>query len=164
MHYLIALMLAFLSLLAVSYPLLKTRERGGQSPALSNAKERLGRKVEDAFDDIDRLQMEFELGVIERQEYQQQMDDLRRVAAVSLHAYEEEAQEESTERPLSKTGMTCWKSASGFAASPNVAKTASLREQAAPHPSLPAGSDGGRNPVFALRRRSEPHRIHRPRH
>ncbi len=92
MHYLIALMLAFLSLLVVSYPLLKTRERGGQSKALSNAKERLGRKVEDAFDDIDRLQMEFELGVIERQEYQQQMDDLRRVAAVSLHAYEEEAQ------------------------------------------------------------------------
>ena len=92
MHYLIALMLAFLSLLAVSYPLLKAREREDQSKALSNAKERLGRKVEDAFDDIDRLQMEFELGVIERQEYQQQMDDLRRVAAVSLHAYEEEAQ------------------------------------------------------------------------
>ena len=92
MHYLIALMLALLSLLVVSYPLLKTRQREGLSPAPSNDKDQSARNVEDAFDDIDRLQMEFELGVIELQEYQQQMDDLRRVAAVSLRAYEEEAQ------------------------------------------------------------------------
>lgn len=102
MHYLIALMLALLSLLVVSYPLLKARQREAPSPEPSYTKDRLGRKVEDAFDDIDRLQMEFELGVIERQEYQQQMDDLRRVAAVSLRAYEEEAQGEIDEAPTPK--------------------------------------------------------------
>ena len=92
MHYLIALLLALLSLLVVSYPLLKTRQREGQHEATLDAKDQPARSVEDAFDDIDRLQMEFELGVIELQEYQQQMDDLRHIAAVSLRAYEEEAQ------------------------------------------------------------------------
>ena len=102
MHYLIALLLALLSLLVVSYPLLKTRQSEAPSPEPSDTKDRLGRNVEDAFDDIDRLQMEFELGVIERQEYQQQMDDLRRVAAVSLRAYEEEAQGEIDGAPTLK--------------------------------------------------------------
>ena len=102
MHYLIALMLALLSLLVVSYPLLKAREREGHFRSPSDDRDRLGQSVGDAFDDIDRLQMEFELGTIEAEDYQRQMDELRRTAAESLRAYEQEAQEASSLAPTSE--------------------------------------------------------------
>ena len=102
MHYLIALMLALLSLLVVSYPLLKARQREAQSHDPSYTKNRLGRNVEDAFDDIDRLQMEFELGTIETQDHQRQMDELRRTAAESLRAYEQQALGSTDESPTPK--------------------------------------------------------------
>ncbi len=91
MHYLIALLLALLSLLVVSYPLLKARQSETPSDDQSDTDNRLARNVESAFDEIDRLQMEFELGVIEPQDYQRQMDELRRAAAETLRAYEMEA-------------------------------------------------------------------------
>ena len=99
MHYLIALMLALLSLLVVSYPLLKARQRETTSSEPSDTEDHLGRNVESAFDEIDRLQMEFELGTIETQDYQRQMDELRRTAAESLRAYEQEAENASSLAP-----------------------------------------------------------------
>ena len=91
MHYLIALLLALLSLLVVSYPLLKARQRETSSDDPPDTGNRLARNVDETFDEIDRLQMEFELGVIEPQDYQRQMDELRRAAAESLRAFEIEA-------------------------------------------------------------------------
>lgn len=90
MHYLIAFLLALLSLLVVSYPLLKARQRETTPPEPSDAPDQLGRNVESAFDAIDQLQMEFELGVIEQRDYQRQMNELRRAAAESLRTYEME--------------------------------------------------------------------------
>ncbi len=90
MHYLIALLLALLSILVVSYPLLKARQRETTPPEPSDVPDQLGRNVESAFDEIDQLQMEFELGTIEPQDYQRQMNELRRAAAESLRAYEME--------------------------------------------------------------------------
>ena len=90
MHYLIALLLALLSLLVVSYPLLKARQQETASPDPSNTSDQLGRNIESAFDEIDQLQMEFELGVIEPQDYQRQMSELRHAAADTLRAYEME--------------------------------------------------------------------------
>ena len=90
MHYLIALLLALLSLLVVSYPLLKARQRETTPSDPSNTPDQLSRNIESAFDEIDQLQMEFELGVIEPQDYQRQMNDLRRAAAETLRIYEME--------------------------------------------------------------------------
>ena len=90
MHYLIALLLALLSILVVSYPLLKARQRETTPPEPSDTPHQLSRNVESAFDEIDQLQMEFELGTIEPQDYQRQMDELRRAAAETLRAYEME--------------------------------------------------------------------------
>ena len=90
MHYLIALLLALLSILVVSYPLLKARQRETTPGEPSNTPDQLGRNVESAFDEIDQLQMEFELGVIDPQDYQRQMDELRNAAADTLRAYEME--------------------------------------------------------------------------
>ena len=90
MHYLIALLLAFLSLLVVSYPLLKARQQETASPEPSDTPDQLSRNIESAFDEIDQLQMEFELGVIEPQDYQRQMNELRHAAADTLRAYEME--------------------------------------------------------------------------
>ena len=90
MHYLIALLLALLCILVVSYPLLKARQRETAPPEPSDVPDQLGRNVESAFDEIDQLQMEFELGTIEPQDFQRQMNELRHAAAESLRAYEME--------------------------------------------------------------------------
>ncbi len=89
MHYLLAFLLALLSLLVVSYPLLKFRQRRTPSADSPDTHNRLAQNLESAFEDIDRLQMEFELGVIEPQDYQRQMDELRRAAADALRAHEQ---------------------------------------------------------------------------
>lgn len=99
MHYLIALLLALLSILVVSYPLLKARQRETTPPEPSDVPDQLGRNVESAFDEIDQLQMEFELGTIEPQDYQRQMNKLRRAAAESLRAYEMETFESMNDAP-----------------------------------------------------------------
>ena len=102
MHYLIALLLALLSILVVSYPLLKTRQREAPSPEPSDTQARLDRRIHDAFQDIDQLQMEFELGTIEREDYQHQMNELRSAAAQSLRAYEQETFGSIDEAPTPK--------------------------------------------------------------
>ena len=89
MHYLIALLLALLSLLVVSYPLLKSRRHDAKPQSPSNSNDSHTQNIEETFDEIDRLQLEFELGVIEPDDYQRQMNELRRAAAQSLRAYEQ---------------------------------------------------------------------------
>lgn len=89
MHYLIALLLALLSLLVISYPLLKARQRDTTPPDPSNTDNHLVQNIEKTFDEIDQLQMEFELGVIEPDDYHRRMDELRRAAAESLRAYDQ---------------------------------------------------------------------------
>ena len=89
MHYLIALLLALLSLLVVSYPLLKSRRHASKPQSPSDSNDSHTQNIEDTFDEIDRLQLEFELGVIEPDDYQRQMNELRRAAAQSLRAYEQ---------------------------------------------------------------------------
>ena len=91
MHYLLALLLALLSLLVISYPLLKARQREDEPQPPSNADNPLTRNIESAFDEIDQLQMEFELGVIEPDDYQRRMNELRRDAAESLRAYDQQS-------------------------------------------------------------------------
>ena len=51
------------------------------------------------FDEIERLGLEFELGTIEPQDYQLQMDELRRAAAECLRTYEMKASETADESP-----------------------------------------------------------------
>lgn len=99
MHYLIALLLALLSILVVSYPLLKARQREATPGEPSNTPDQLGRNVESAFDEIDQLQMEYELGVIDPQDYQRHMDELRRAAAQTLRAYDHELRESAHDSP-----------------------------------------------------------------
>ena len=89
MHYLIALLLALLSLLVVSYPLLKSRRHHAKPQSPSDSNDRHTQNIEDTFDEIDRLQLEFELGVIEPDDYHRQMNELRGAAAQSLRAYEQ---------------------------------------------------------------------------
>ena len=89
MHYLIALLLAILSLLVVSYPLLKSRRHDAKPQSPSKSNNNHTQNIEEALDEIDRLQLEFELGVIEPDDYQRQMNELRRAAAQSLRAYEQ---------------------------------------------------------------------------
>ncbi len=91
MHYLLAFLLALLSLLFVSYPLLKTRQREIPSDSRADTDSPPAQNIEETLDDIDRLQMEYELGVIEPLDYQRQMDELRRAAAETLRAYEQES-------------------------------------------------------------------------
>lgn len=93
MHYLIAFLLALLSIIVVSYPLLKSRRPDDKPKSHSDSDEPLSQIVQENFDEIDRLQLEYELGVIDPEDYQRQMDELRRAAAQSLRAYDNKLRE-----------------------------------------------------------------------
>ena len=99
MHYLIAILLALLSIIVVSYPLLKSRRPDVKPEYSSDSKGPLSQMVQQNFDEIDRLQLEYELGVIDPEDYQRQMDELRRAAAQTLRAYDHELRESAHDSP-----------------------------------------------------------------
>ena len=96
MHYLIALLLALLSLVVVSYPLLKARQR---QPQPLDDSEPSGRSLDEALNDIERLQMEYELGIVAPEDYRRQLDELRQAAAQSLRASERGASVDDEDSP-----------------------------------------------------------------
>ena len=99
MHYLIAFLLALLSVIVVSYPLLKSRRPDDNPKSSSDSKGPLSQMVQEHFDEIDRLQLEYELGVIDPRDYQRQMDELRHAAAQTLRAYDHELRESAQDSP-----------------------------------------------------------------
>ena len=87
MPYAIAVLLALLSLIVISHPFLRAHLQS-KANSLSDLSEEPDRSNRSLFDDIDRLNLDLDLGNVTPEEYERQMNALRHAAAANLRAQE----------------------------------------------------------------------------
>ena len=101
MPYVIALLLALLSLIVISHPFLKAHLQTKANSSPDPSKEPV-QPNQSLFDDIDRLQLDLDVGNVTPEEYERQMNALRHAAAANLRAKELTAQDNQDESQISQ--------------------------------------------------------------
>ena len=101
MPYVIALLLALLSILVISHPFLKAHLQTKTNPSSDPSKEPV-QPNQSLFDDIDRLWLDLDVGNVTPEEYERQMNALRHAAAENLRAQELTARDNQDESQTSQ--------------------------------------------------------------